>query len=275
MTFDSRERSLATGQPIRLYLFSRGALSWAYCGADRTVNFQGRVYAPLPISDDGVRMTGETSADVLTITAPASLDVAQLYRYAPPSAEIELAVRDYHFGEVDAASSARFAWMGSVSGVRWPQVDRCQIACESISASMNRPGLRLTWERTCPHTIFDRNCRLDRNVWAVNATLLSLTALSIESATFAAKPDGYFAGGYVEWAVGAGEMERRGVESHAGSTLGLLNGTQGMVTGQPVVAYPGCRQTNTYCNGTFNNLVNFGGIAHMPGKSPFDGDPIF
>lgn len=275
MTFDSRERSLATAQPVRLYQFARGTLRWSYCSADRAITFQGTTYKATPISDDGVRLTGETSADVLTITAPASLEVAQLFRGAPPSAEISVTVRDYHYGEADAAASARVAWVGSISGVRWPQADRSAIACESLAASMQRPGLRLTWERTCPHTIYDRRCGVDRNAFAVAAAVQALTGAAISSGAFAARPDGYFGGGFVEWAVGGGELERRGIEAHTGSDLVLLGGTQGLVAGLAVIAYPGCRQTNTYCNGTFNNLANFGGVAHLPGKSPFDGSPIF
>ena len=275
MTFDTRERSLATAQPVRLYQFARGTLRWAYCSADRAITFQGVVYKAVAISDDGVRLTGETSADVLTVTGPASLEVAQLFRAAPPSAEISLTLRDYHYGEADVASSARVAWVGSISAVRWPQADRCAIACESISASMQRPGLRLTWERTCPHTIYDRRCGVDRNTFAVAATVQALTGTTLSSATFAAQAAGYFGGGFVEWAVGGGELERRGIEAHTGSDLVLMGGTAGLAGGLAVTAYPGCRQTNSYCNTKFNNLVNFGGVAHLPGKSPFDGTPVF
>ncbi len=275
MTFDSRERSVASGQPIRLYLFARGALRWAYCSADRDVAFQAVTYKAMPISDDGVRITGEASADVLKVTAPATLEVAQLFRGAPPSSEIELTVRDYHYGEADSSTSSQVVWVGSVSGVRWPQPDRAEIACESIGASMDRTGLRLTWERNCPFTVFDADCKADRASRAVSTTLTAITATTITAAAFSAKPDGYFAGGYVEWGVGAGELERRGVESHVGSVLTILGGTSGMAAGLAIAALPGCRQTAEYCNSEFNNLDNFGGIRHLPGKSPFDGQPMF
>ena len=227
MSFDTRERSLATAQPVRLYQFARGTLRWSYCSADRAITFQGSTYKAIAISDDGVRLTGETSADLLTITGPASLEVAQLFRAAPPSAEIALTLRDYHYGESDVAASARVAWVGSVAGVRWPQADRCAIACQSISASMQRPGLRLTWERTCPHTIYDRRCGVDRNAFAVAAAVQTLTGAVISSGALAGRADGYFGGGFVEWAVGGGELERRGIEVHTGNDLALLGGHAG------------------------------------------------
>lgn len=275
MTFDTRERSLASGQPVRLYEFRRGTLAWRFCSADRTITFQGAPWKSAPISDDGVRLTGEASADLLTITGPASLEVAQLFRFAPPSAEISVTVRDMHYGEADAATSAQVVWVGSITGVRWPQADRSAIACQSISASMDRPGLRLTWERSCPHTIYDRRCGVDRNAFAVNATVQGLTGAAVTAAALATYADGYFAGGFLAWAVGGGETELRGIEAHTGSQVQVMGGTQGLVLAQVVTAYPGCRQTMDYCNGTFGNRPNYGGVRHLPGKSPFDGSPVF
>jgi uncharacterized phage protein (TIGR02218 family) len=251
----------------------RGATKWAYCNADRFITHQGQTYAPISISDDGVRITGETTADVLKVTGPASLAVAQLFRVVAPSAEIELVVRDFHFGETDASSSSQVAWVGSISGVGWPQVDRCAIACESLGASLDRPGLHLTYQVDCPHTLFDRNCRVDRSPWAVPATLTAVTALTVTCATFAAQPDGHFSGGYVEWPIGDGELDSRTVETHVGGVLTLMGGSYGLAVGQAVTAYPGCRQTRAYCNSKFNNLPNHGGFD-LPGKSPFDGDPV-
>jgi uncharacterized phage protein (TIGR02218 family) len=275
MTFDSRERSLATGRPVRLYDFQRGAQRWTYCSADRDILFQAATWAALAISDDGIRMSGEPSADALKVTAPAGLAVAQLYRAAPPSAEVWLTIRDFHHGEADLVSSSVVCWVGSIAGVRWPELDRCEITCQSLSASMDRPGLHLSWQRSCPHSIYDRECRVDRNLHKVVATLVGVDGVKVSSATFATYPTGHFAGGFIEWPIGLGELERRGVESHSGTDLVLLGGTFGLVPGITVDAYPGCPQTADVCDSKFANIINFGGIRHMPGKSPFDGTPVF
>ena len=59
MSFTARETSLHDGQPVRLYLFELGANQrWAFCSADRAITLQAITYAPLAISDDGIRMTG-------------------------------------------------------------------------------------------------------------------------------------------------------------------------------------------------------------------------
>ncbi|MCA0240161.1 MAG: phage BR0599 family protein [Proteobacteria bacterium] len=274
MSYETREISIHAGKPVRLYEFERGALRWSYCTAVRDLSYLARTWRALPIRDDGVRLTGEPSADALRITAPADIEVAAMFRAAPPSAEIGVVVRDYHAGEADVAESARAVWVGSISGVRWPQQDRCEIACESMHASMERTGLRLTWERNCPYTIYDQNCRVPGATHEVLATVQSLDGAAISAGAFGAQPDGFFAGGFVRWSIGGGEYEQRGVESHVGDELVLLGGTHGLAGGVEVAAYPGCRQTRAYCVDQFANGANFGGAEHMPGKSPYDGNPV-
>lgn len=274
MSFTSRETSIHLARPVRLYEFERGTLRWLYCTAAADLNLLARTWRAVPIRDDGIRLTGEPSADTFRITGPADLEVANLFRAAPPSAEISVVVRDYHAGEADLSTSVRAVWVGSVSGVRWPQPDRCEIACESLHASMDRTGLRLTWERNCPYVVYDHNCRASRATHEVAATVQSMTGVAISSGAFGSHPDGFFSGGFVRWSIGGGEYEQRGVEAHVGDELVLLGGTHGMSGGMAVSAYPGCRQTRSYCVTQFANGANFGGAEHMPGKSPYDGNPV-
>lgn len=275
MSFQSREISVATGQPVRLYLFERGATRWAYCSADRQITFQGYAYDPVAISDDGIRMTGEASADTLKITAPTDLPPARLFRGAPPSAEIWLTVRDIHYGETDIPGNGQVVWFGSIATVRWPQVDRSEISCQSLGASNQRPGLRLTWDRECPYTVFDGRCGAPRAAFRVGAAVVSLDGAAINVPAAAGYAAGWFSGGWVEWAIDGGEVERRGIESHSGSVLTLLGGTDGLASGMTVGVYPGCDGLIQTCNDKFANTDNCGAIKDLPGKSPFDGNPVF
>lgn len=272
MSFETRERSIFDGQPVRLYLFELGALNrWGFAAADRAVTLQGVTYKPLAISDDGVRLTGQASADTLRITAPADLAPAQLFRATAPAEEVFVTLRDTHWGEADAPASSRVVWVGSISGVRWPQDDRCEVSCESLSASMRRPGLRLTYQRGCPHSVYDGECGVNRELHRVSATV---TALDGARLTHNGAGAGTYAGGFVEWTAG-GRTERRGIDAEDGQVLTLLGGTHGIALGSAVWIYQGCDQTSTTCHNRFSNMDNYGGFRHMPGKSPFDGDPVF
>lgn len=273
MSFSSREQSLAAGQPLRLYQFSRGVIRWSYNSSDRNITHLNQTFRTLPggISDDGIRQSGEAQVDLLKITAQADLDVASLYRNVPPSGEVALTIFDLHYGDTDYVVS----WVGSIQSVSWPEPDRCQLLCQPLSARMSMQGLRQGWERACHRSLYDPGCKVDRNLYRINTSILSLTGAAISNGVFASYPAGYFTAGWVEWGIGSGEYDRRGIERHAGSDLVLLGGTAGLSPGQALRVYPGCDQTITTCAARFNNHLNYGGIWHLPGRSPFDGNPVF
>ncbi len=272
MSYQSAESSIASGRPIRLYHFERqGVWSRSYTNADRNIVHQSVSYSAIAIDDDGIRLTGEASADQIKITGPADCGPAPLFRGAPPSDDVWLTVRDYHYAEPDLPESSLVVWVGTVSTVRWPQIDRCEILCDSLSASMRVTGLRLTYERTCPHTIYDTSCGVDRHLHRRPSRVSAVDGASIVCG--ASEP--VFAGGFVEWTISGGLIERRGIVAQDGNKLTLLGGAAGIAAGQDVMLYPGCDQSIECCRARFNNTDNNGGFRHLPGKSPFDGTPVF
>lgn len=271
MTFDARETSIEGGQPLRLYEFRRGLIRWRYTDADRPITFLGETFQTLAISDDGIRYSGETSADVLKVTVPWSNPVARLYRGIPPSEDIELWVRDMHYGDTEAI----IQWIGSIQTVQFPSPERAVIVCQNVTATLDRPGLRLGYERGCVHALYDHNCKVDREEFVVAATIEALNGLQVSSAVLDTFADGWFNAGYIEWDLTLGEVETRAIEIHVGSTIQLMGGTQGLSLEQLVRFYPGCARIAEVCNNKFNNLPRYGGIPHLPGRSPFDGNPLF
>ncbi|HHK0263220.1 TPA: hypothetical protein ACQQHR_006709, partial [Pseudomonas aeruginosa] len=129
MSFNSRESSLADGQPVRLYQFSRGAIRWSYNSSDRDITYQNQIFRTVPggITDNGIICSGDPQSDQFVITAPADLDVALLYKTRSPSGAIDLVVYDMHYGDAEAAVS----WVGQIGDVDWPTVDSCRITCVS------------------------------------------------------------------------------------------------------------------------------------------------
>lgn len=273
MSFDSREQSLAAGQPLRLYRFSRGVLRWLYNSSDRDITLGSEVYRSVRggLSDNGIQQSGDSAQDEFVITAPGDLEVAQLYRIFPPSEEVALAVFDMHYGDSEALAS----WAGSIATVNWPQPDRCKIACLSLEASMEQPGLVDTYSRSCTAVLGDTQCRVDLNGYRVTATPQSRDGLSVFSGTFAGYPDGWFTAGYVEWPVGSGEYDRRHIEAHSGAELRLLGGTGGIPLATELRVYPGCDFLIGTCDAKFGNSLNFRGQPHLQGESPFDGNQVW
>lgn len=271
MTFELIEASIDSGKPVRLYKFARGVVTWGYCTADRDIMHLGVRYRSTAISDNTIRQSGEAVADALEVTAPSSIDVAQLYRGVGPSDPIDITVFDMHYGDTEAV----IAYVGSIYTVKFPAVDRCIIVCNTESVNLKAMGLRLTWGRNCPYTLYERGCEVNRDLYKIETTVQGMDGLTISNGVFDGFADTWFAGGYVEWPVGVGNFDRRGVVSHTGSVLELFGGTQGLVLGMAITAYPGCNKTIDQCHTKFNNKDNFGGHPHQPGKNPFDGTPIF
>lgn len=277
MSFAVYETSLQNARPVRLYQFQRGPLRWGYTSADRDITFNSILFRSLPggISDDGIRQSGETSADTLTVTLPSDTDVAQMYRALAPQQRVTLTVFDRHFDDADTSSTGYLvAWSGQVIGVKFPSRIAADIQCQTLAAQLERTGLRLTWSRTCSKTLYDKNCKASSELNRFESVVSSLNGVAIAVPAAAAKPSGWFAGGYVQWVNEFG-TEQRGIESHAGDQLALFGGTYGLAAGQAVSIFSGCDHLFNTCGTKFNNAVNYGGCPHMPGKSPFDGTKVF
>ena len=272
MSFVEYETSLQNGQPIRLYQFQRGPLRWGYTSADRAITHMGISFKSIEggISDDGIRQTNDAQADTLNLTVPAHLDIAQMYRVIAPAQTVTVTIFDLHYGD----TGYLVVWMGQVAGVRFKDQYTAQVQCQTLAATMERTGLRKTWSRSCPHTLYDDACQAPRSLHRVEGLIDRLDGASIGFALATAHPNGYYAGGYVEWTSQYG-LEQRGIEAHQGDLFTLYGGTFGLANGQAIAAYAGCDRTLSVCDTRFNNVINYGGCPHMPGKSPFDGTPVF
>ena len=272
MSFSEFETSLQNGQPIRLYQFQRGPIKWGYTTANQNITHQSITFRTIEggISDDGSRQTENTSSDMLTLTVPQSLDVAQMYRVVAPGQTIHLTVFDLHYGDTGFLVS----WMGFIVGVRFKDQISASIQCKNLSASLERTGLRKAWGRLCQHQLYSDACRVQRNSYKAVANIDRLDGVNLGFAPAAGKSNGYYAGGYIEWMSQYG-LEQRGIESHTGDLLTIYGGTSELSVGQEIAAFAGCDRLFETCKSKFNNTINYGGSPHMPGKSPFDGTPVF
>lgn len=272
MSFNEFETSLQNGKPIRLYQFQRGPLKWGYASTNINITHLGIVFRSVEggIADDGIRQTGDAQADLLTLTVPANLDVAQMYRQIAPHQTVNLTIYDLHYGDTGYLVS----WMGIVAGVKFTNELTATIQCQTLQATLERTGLRKTWSRTCPHQLYDQSCLVERSSFKVTGTISRIDGVTISVANAAAQINNYYAGGYIEWTSQYG-LEQRGIELHQGDTLTLYCGTFGLALTQEIAIYAGCDRTFATCDSKFNNVPNYGGSPHMPGKSPFDGTPIF
>lgn len=272
MTFNTVETSNDEGRPIYLYAFTLGAATWRYTSSDADVNLNGYRWRAEPISDNGVKLTGDAVTDNLEITASSSIAPAQMFIGTPPSQAIMVSIFHYHEGDTDAV----LGYVGEVLQVNQPEPGTAILICDTISASMKRDGLRLGWQRNCPYALYDDlTCRASKAAHAINAVVYDVTDNVVAFTGMDSVADGTLDGGFIEWEHPSRGTEFRAIEKQIGSTCEMFGLADGLYYGLTVKVYPGCARTTADCTDKFDNLDNYGGVPDLPGKSPFDGDPVF
>jgi uncharacterized phage protein (TIGR02218 family) len=272
MTFNVIENSNDDGRPIYLYAFTAGAATWRYTSSDADVTIDGYRWTAVPISDDGAKITGDANTDTLTITAPSTIAPAQLFIGTPPATVVMVHIRYYHEGDNESI----LGYVGEVQQVNQPTPGTAKISCDTISASMKRDGLRLTWQRNCPYMLYDQTtCRADKTQHKLDLVVFDIVGVDVQFSGMDDVDDGVFDGGYIEWDHPARGTEYRTIERQIGTVCSMFGLADGLYYGLAVRAYPGCRRNVEDCTNKFNNLDNYGGSPDLPGKSPFDGDPVY
>lgn len=281
MTVEARDLSNYGGEPITLYEFSRRSKPtltgievvtvWRYTSADRDYTFGGHVYAAIPISDDGVRQSGNSNSDQLTIIMPASSKIPQMFVGSPPSDPINALIRRTHRGETDSF----LAWVGVIGGVTRNDEIASSVVCNTIGATLDRSGLRLAYSRHCPHDLYGFECRADPTLHYAGDSIAGLTGDTIQATGFGTFESGELDGGWVEWIDEDGHAERRAIVNHDTVVVRIMGSTDRLIVGMTVYAFKGCDRTKPTCISRFDNLLNHGGHDYMPDNSPFSGDLIF
>lgn len=271
MSFDQIERSNYDGKPILLYEFVYGSTVWRYSGGQKDLNFNGVLYEAIPVSHEGYSMSGNPTSDEITINISMRAGITDLFNGTPPSHSIQISIRTLHFGDTEAP----VVWSGIIKSMRRASTVEAKFNCNSLLSTLSRNGLRLSWQRGCPHALYDNLCRVNPNDYGTAVQVNALIGDHVEAAGAAGLPNGYLSGGYLTFTTEHGSTETRAIEEHWQHRIRLLGVADGMTVGQWIIVYPGCDRTSGTCIGKFDNLSNYGGFPHLPNKSPFDGDPVF
>lgn len=269
MSYLNRTHSVSDGQPVTLYRFTlgRGEREWRFTDADCDVTVNGEKWLATAVSDSG-RRTG----DNLSVTLPSDNAVAQLFRGIAPSQSMTLTVMRLHWQD----NEIRVVWIGTIIEAKRPDVHQTQLISAGLSSTMRSAGLRLMWGRSCPYALYDTDCKVDKAKFAVaGLRVQALDGVSVTVNFPHVVAQHHFNAGFIEWTDNSGVREVRAVTVHENNRLTLMGGTQKISVGTLITVYPGCDGQVKTCRDKFNNVLNFGGIPHMPNKSPYDGSRIF
>jgi len=277
MTFNAYETSTEGGRPIRCYRFMFDDLSKVFgytsCDTEQFID-DGTTQVwcvPVAIKDDGVKFSGDKVADTINITAASEIEPAQWFRRTPPSTAVRVTIHDRHVGD----NEFTITYVGEIREASFDSPGQVKFAVSEIGASLDREGLRLCWQRTCPHTVYDpTNCKVNPVLWQTSIVVTDISASGITVEGLGGLPDHKFDGGFITFEHPVKGSMSLTVRSHVGNTLQIFEGTGDILPGVSAFVHPGCNHTPDACT-AFGNYPNYGGVRSLPGKSPFDGNPVF
>lgn len=256
-----------------LYRFVEGSLVDTQTSGNKPIVYDAgdgdETYTPYSIGRGVVEVKNELSKAQLEVKLALNNPVAQRYLSAIVDTVLTLTV----FQQTN--STTNVVWKGRLQKVKLTN-KAVSLIFESIFTSLRRPGLRARWQKSCRHSIYGPGCGVDKATMLVADAVVSIDGAVIEMTDLSAFEAGYFTGGIIQT---QDNNVMRYILNHTGNVLTLsrpFEHLQALFDAGPVSVnlYPGCPKNMTACDGTFDNLDNFGGFPWIPPKNPMGGSSI-
>lgn len=268
--FDVIEKSRQRGKPEQSFIFRYGPSVHDYRALTTVTEdfsatlpvFGGVNFIATPISMSNIVDTGSRERSSVTVFLPDTDPLIDLFRDYPPSYVVGLTVFEHHAGD----DEMRAVWSGRVLSYNSDDYE-AELRCEPIQSSMQRPGLRRRWQRSCPHVLYSTAC--GATTPAVSATVSLVEAGTLTFPSNWTADHASFNGGMVEWTLPDGRSERRTIlESTSNGVVRLSGVAAGLSNGDAVSIFKGCNHLVTDCENVHNNILNYGGQPNIPVDNP-------
>jgi uncharacterized phage protein (TIGR02218 family) len=266
---------------IRAQLFTITLLNGAvlrYCDGQTDIKFGGNTFSAsaaavgawkrgniltqlgAPSSTMDLEVIADTTA---LINSVPILTAIQLGLFGGATVKVEtLLMATYG----DVSNGSIVAFLGEISDIDKVTRSHAKMKVKSLTHRLDRQLPRKLIQPSCPHTLFDSACTLNKASFAVNKILQagSTQTLLIPSGAFS-QADGYFDLGTVLITSGGNNGFTAMVKKHLSGQLQLNVPLPFQVNaGDTFTAYPGCDKLQSTCLNKFNNLINFGGFPYVP-----------
>lgn len=270
MAFSDYEESIDQGEPINLYRFTYGPMpgDWfLYTDAEEDIAHNGNTWKAIPIERGDINSSGTTDKSTLRVLMDVNEGVPELFRVFPPSYTVGLVIWQGHEGD----SEFTICWSGMVLNCARNEGMTAELACEPLSISLKRVGLRRNYQYMCPHVLYGDQCRANKAAATTGGIALLMSGRFL---TVVGGIGNYelYAGGMIEWNTPDGLREYRtilAVDVINGNTRFQLSGVlQNMEPGQSVSIVKGCAHTLDACRAVHGNAPNFGGQPFIPTQNP-------
>lgn len=274
MTFDAREKSVDDGKPIELVEIVYSGRAWRLTNVEVPQIKDGVEYKPLTMSRTEIEPTADIAKANITLSVPMTSDIGDVFKVQPPSEVVRMTVYARH----DLDNEFQVIWKGRVINAEF-EPPWLKLTSDSVFSSLKRTGVRRRYSAQCPYALYGAKCGVSRALFKRTFTLTSMSGSTVTFNEAAADADGFYAGGYIQYANAEhGNIETRMIrESFTGTGLMKLSTPPlGLAPGMEVDLFPGCDHTDgpNGC-GKFSNEINFGGFKFIPRKNPFGGTMLY
>jgi len=272
MSFDSVEKSLASGNPIEYYEFNTGFNIYRYCSGDEDfTDTTGNVYEKYTISKTDIEEVTEINRSGIKIMVPRDNIIAEQFRVSAPSFVITVKIFKKHRTDAEPA----IIWIGRIMSCEWDGGE-ATLSSEPVYTSIKRNGLRRFYQIQCPHLIYGSACGIAQHDYATTGSLVAISGVVAEVPAAVSMPNGFFSGGFLSIAnTATGTTERRLILKHEGQYLTMAATVTEWTFGDTVTLFAGCDHTLQTCETKFSNEDNYGGYPAIPGLNPFALTTIF
>lgn len=264
---------------VELYKFSTTESSWLKTSSNVEQSHLGEIYVPAVVSRSSIELKNEIAKSAISVEIDIFDELAVHVLSNLANLTLSLSV----FVKTDTLVGV--GWKGRLSNAL-PSETILKLSFENIFTTLNRPGLKQRWQKTCRHNLYQRGCSLDRNDFEAAGAVSALSTEIVLVPEANTHSDGFFTLGILQ--VVGGEQSL--IVSHIGSELILQHPSAGLSKdfttsgygnsygagygGVAVRLYPGCDKLTGTCHSKFNNLVNYGGFPYIPSRNPMDGSSI-
>jgi len=263
MTFETTEKSSASGAPIELFKFTGNYNTYRFTSWNEEITNSEGTYEIATIQREKLERGTQDEDLSMVISLPFNNPMVQEYVYstAPPSLILEL--RRAHPNDVNATL---LQWQGEV--LSWSvEKNIAKLKVPSLlSFALNGPLPGVKYQAPCNNILYDDLCQVDPTTFESNVVVSSISENMI---TLASSP-------FADDACNAGEMvfvsggERRMIIDNVGTLFTVSSPFSGLVATDTITIRQGCNHALAGdCITKFNNARNFGGFPLVPDKNPF------
>lgn len=262
--FLDAESSVESSQPREMYkIVQSSAVTYFVASGTRDIVYNGDTYVAFPMARTEATVDSITNDGQLTIALPLSHGLAQRYlAQGSPPREVSITVyRQQPDGLVE-----RFAG-GVVTSMAIDKHLAKFLVQSKLARVIQRKLPVIKASRTCPHILYDRNCRADRGSFTLNVFVETYDGRKIVISSIGGNPNQWAQfGELVHVATG----ERMQIIDQLDRTVTLQAPIPDLRDGDALTVSAGCAHDIVTCHVKFTNQVNFGGFPQLPTTNPFE-----